>query len=205
MGSPLSCRGNKATIFDRLWGRKCWRWSEEVAEGRRESESTNIVETRIGGKKGKKVPISSKQQKWLATFSFLARRVKLLPDAIPRRPIAGGVGMALKYCSKLVFKSFRKVERITDRITGRAGPVFVGLATILITGCAITFFEVVFPHRFLSPTTPRITTLCGTVWCIYLVYTFCFHVRPFSCRIERVVMRCILVLYGHYRSLWLAF
>ena len=83
--------------------------------------------------------------------------------------------MSLKYCSKLVFRSFRKVERFTDRLTGRAGPVFVGLATILITGCAITFFEVVFPLRFLS-NTPLYESIAGTIWCIYLVYTFSFNV-----------------------------
>lgn len=50
--------------------------------------------------------------------------------------------MSLKFCSAIVFKLFRKFEKAVDRVTGRVGPIFVGLATVLILGCALTFFEV---------------------------------------------------------------
>lgn len=45
-------------------------------------------------------------------------------------------------CSRCVFRSFKRAERGMDRLTGRAGPVFVGLAVILILICAVTFFDV---------------------------------------------------------------
>lgn len=86
--------------------------------------------------------------------------------------------MSLRACSAVVFRSFKRFERFADRITGAAGPVFVALASILILGCAVTFFEVVFPHRFLRPNTSRLETVLGTIWCGYIVYTFCFHVGP---------------------------
>jgi len=44
-----------------------------------------------------------------------------------------------------VFRCFRWVERAGDRITGAAGPYFVGLAIILITLGTLSFFTVVQP------------------------------------------------------------
>lgn len=100
-------------------------------------------------------------------------------------------------CSRCVFLSFKRAERGMDRLTGRAGPIFVGLAVVLILVCAVTFFDVhplhparelsspapsqvVYPHRFLAPTTSYPVFILGTLWCVYIVYMFTYHVR-FSC------------------------
>lgn len=48
----------------------------------------------------------------------------------------------LNFCSRFVFKSFKKFERLADKITGKAGPFFIALALILIVTCAFTFFDV---------------------------------------------------------------
>ncbi|KAJ4488347.1 DHHC palmitoyltransferase-domain-containing protein [Lentinula aciculospora] len=57
------------------------------------------------------------------------------------------------FCSKTVFSCFKTLERLGDRITGAAGPFFVGLAIILISAGTICFFDVVMPslaYRWLS-------------------------------------------------------
>ncbi|KAJ3778627.1 DHHC palmitoyltransferase-domain-containing protein [Lentinula raphanica] len=57
------------------------------------------------------------------------------------------------FCSKTVFRCFKTLERLGDRITGAAGPFFVGLAVILISAGTICFFDVVMPslpYRWLS-------------------------------------------------------
>ena len=42
-------------------------------------------------------------------------------------------------CTRLVFRCFKKLERLGDRLTGAAGPVFVALAVILISVGAFCF------------------------------------------------------------------
>ncbi|KAJ8084617.1 hypothetical protein PM082_003391 [Marasmius tenuissimus] len=49
------------------------------------------------------------------------------------------------FCSKAVFRCFKALERFGDRITGAAGPYFVGFAIILISTGTICFFDVVMP------------------------------------------------------------
>lgn len=44
-------------------------------------------------------------------------------------------------CARCVFRCFKWVERAGDRITGAAGPYFVGLAVILISLGALGFCE----------------------------------------------------------------
>ncbi|GAA98764.1 uncharacterized protein L969DRAFT_49717 [Mixia osmundae IAM 14324] len=58
---------------------------------------------------------------------------------------------------------------------GRAGPLFVALAAILISICAFTFFEVVFPRIFWQPEHSALRSSFGIFWCCYIVYAFCFH------------------------------
>ncbi|KAF8869537.1 DHHC palmitoyltransferase-domain-containing protein [Mucidula mucida] len=48
-------------------------------------------------------------------------------------------------CSRTVFRCFKALERLGDRITGAAGPYFVGLAVLLISTGAICFFDVIMP------------------------------------------------------------
>ncbi|KIK54035.1 hypothetical protein GYMLUDRAFT_177969 [Collybiopsis luxurians FD-317 M1] len=48
-------------------------------------------------------------------------------------------------CSKTVFRCFKALERLGDRVTGAAGPYFVGFAIILMSGGTICFFDVVMP------------------------------------------------------------
>ncbi|KAJ7198275.1 DHHC palmitoyltransferase-domain-containing protein, partial [Mycena pura] len=48
-------------------------------------------------------------------------------------------------CSRVVFRCFRTLERLGDRITGAAGPFFVTFAVILIGLGTICFFDVIMP------------------------------------------------------------
>ncbi|KZT00941.1 zf-DHHC-domain-containing protein [Laetiporus sulphureus 93-53] len=48
-------------------------------------------------------------------------------------------------CARQVFRCFRRLERIADRITGAAGPLFVTLGVILLSSGAFCFFEVIQP------------------------------------------------------------
>ncbi|KAI9574042.1 DHHC palmitoyltransferase-domain-containing protein [Boletus coccyginus] len=48
-------------------------------------------------------------------------------------------------CTRHVFRCFKWMERAGDRITGAAGPYFVGLAVILISLGTLSFFTVVQP------------------------------------------------------------
>ncbi|GLB40770.1 putative DHHC palmitoyltransferase family protein [Lyophyllum shimeji] len=51
----------------------------------------------------------------------------------------------LTSCSRTVFRCFKALERAGDRLTGAAGPFFVGLAVVLISTGAICFFDVIAP------------------------------------------------------------
>ena len=64
---------------------------------------------------------------------------------------------------------------VLSRLTHQAGPFFVLIAATLLPICFVTFFEVVFPHRFLQPDTWFLTTLFGLLWCLYIVYSITFH------------------------------
>ncbi|GJE89925.1 hypothetical protein PsYK624_060370 [Phanerochaete sordida] len=48
-------------------------------------------------------------------------------------------------CAKQVFRCFKWLERAGDALTGAAGPLFVGLAWILLSVGAVCFFEVILP------------------------------------------------------------
>ncbi|KAI0787365.1 DHHC palmitoyltransferase-domain-containing protein [Fomes fomentarius] len=48
-------------------------------------------------------------------------------------------------CTRTVFRCFKWLERVGDRITGAAGPFFVAFAVILLTVGTLCFFEVVQP------------------------------------------------------------
>ncbi|KZT67918.1 zf-DHHC-domain-containing protein [Daedalea quercina L-15889] len=48
-------------------------------------------------------------------------------------------------CARQVFLCFRAIERVGDKITGAAGPVFVTLGVVLLSIGAACFFEVVRP------------------------------------------------------------
>jgi len=83
--------------------------------------------------------------------------------------------MSLRAGARAVHSCFRRVERCADKATGAAGPFFVLIAATLLPICFVTFFEVVFPHRFLQPDTWFLTTLFGLLWCLYIVYSITFH------------------------------
>ncbi|KII85268.1 hypothetical protein PLICRDRAFT_45462 [Plicaturopsis crispa FD-325 SS-3] len=62
--------------------------------------------------------------------------------------------------SRAVFKCFKWLERQGDRITGAAGPYFVGGAVILICMGVVCFFDVILPSlRFLPVTAPACTLI----------------------------------------------
>ncbi|KAJ7500311.1 DHHC palmitoyltransferase-domain-containing protein [Mycena galericulata] len=48
-------------------------------------------------------------------------------------------------CSRAVFRCFKTLERLGDRLTGAAGPFFVAFAVILIGLGTVCFFDVVMP------------------------------------------------------------
>ncbi|KAJ7625220.1 zf-DHHC-domain-containing protein [Mycena rosella] len=48
-------------------------------------------------------------------------------------------------CSRTVFRCFKALERLGDRITGAAGPYFVAFAVILISLGVVCFFDVIMP------------------------------------------------------------
>ncbi|KAJ7587347.1 DHHC palmitoyltransferase-domain-containing protein, partial [Mycena floridula] len=49
-------------------------------------------------------------------------------------------------CSRTVFRCFKTLERWGDRLTGAAGPFFVGMAIVLIGTGTISFFDIIMPH-----------------------------------------------------------
>ncbi|KAF8217400.1 zf-DHHC-domain-containing protein [Mycena galopus ATCC 62051] len=49
-------------------------------------------------------------------------------------------------CSRMVFKCFKTLEKLGDRITGAAGPFFVAFAVILIGLGTVCFFDVIMPN-----------------------------------------------------------
>ncbi|KAH7884266.1 DHHC palmitoyltransferase-domain-containing protein [Phlebopus sp. FC_14] len=76
-------------------------------------------------------------------------------------------------CARQVFRCFKWLERAGDRITGAAGPYFVGLAVILISLGVISFFTVVQPslaHPWLS-TPPCLLIALNLVMHYYYVCT----------------------------------
>ncbi|KAJ7679345.1 DHHC palmitoyltransferase-domain-containing protein [Mycena polygramma] len=48
-------------------------------------------------------------------------------------------------CSRVVFRCFKTLERLADRITGAAGPFFVAFAVILIGLGVVSFFDIIMP------------------------------------------------------------
>ncbi|GAA5976179.1 hypothetical protein JCM10908_005409 [Rhodotorula pacifica] len=69
----------------------------------------------------------------------------------------------------------RAVSRRVDRATKALGPLFVGIAVVLIGTSAFAYFEAVFPERFLRNDTPWWSTALGAAWSCYLVLMFSFH------------------------------
>ncbi|ESK92143.1 vacuole protein [Moniliophthora roreri MCA 2997] len=62
-------------------------------------------------------------------------------------------------CSKAVFRCFKALERLGDRITGAAGPYFVGFAVVLLSTGLICFFDVIMPNLPYSLVTTPICIL----------------------------------------------
>jgi hypothetical protein len=56
-----------------------------------------------------------------------------------RRRVALSDTVAAMFCSDTVFSCFKAIERFADRVTGAAGPFFVGLAVVLISSSVIAF------------------------------------------------------------------
>ncbi|KDN52919.1 hypothetical protein K437DRAFT_219769 [Tilletiaria anomala UBC 951] len=65
----------------------------------------------------------------------------------------------MRYCARIVHRSFRRVEHAADWLTGRAGPVFVLLCTALVSIGAWSFFTTMFcTLATLPPTYARLTS-----------------------------------------------
>jgi len=61
------------------------------------------------------------------------------------------------FCAQKVFRCFKWLERLGDRVTGAAGPVFVALAVILLSIGVVCFFDVIEPTL---PVRWLITPIC---------------------------------------------
>ncbi|BGP38635.1 hypothetical protein JCM10450v2_002585 [Rhodotorula kratochvilovae] len=85
----------------------------------------------------------------------------------------------LNGASRRVNRGFRAFERFVSRRVDRATrvlqPVFLGLALLLISLCAFTFFEAVYPEVFLASEVGTLRWAAGTAWCGYLVMMLLFH------------------------------
>ncbi|KIJ52373.1 hypothetical protein M422DRAFT_25993 [Sphaerobolus stellatus SS14] len=51
----------------------------------------------------------------------------------------------MAYCTRVVFRCFKCLERAADRITGAAGPFFITIAYVLLSIGTFAFFEIVAP------------------------------------------------------------
>ncbi|KIL64061.1 hypothetical protein M378DRAFT_78934 [Amanita muscaria Koide BX008] len=79
-------------------------------------------------------------------------------------------------CARTVFRCFRAVEHFADRLTGAAGPYFVGLAVVLITAGALCFFTVILPSLPFSLLTVPICFLIAAN--LYLHYLWVCTMPP---------------------------
>lgn len=71
-------------------------------------------------------------------------------------------------CARRVFRCFRRLESLADRITGAAGPWFVALAIILISLGTLSFFTIVRPTLpFPWLTTPACTLVALNMFMHY--------------------------------------
>lgn len=90
------------------------------------------------------------------------------------------------FITRWVFRCFKCIERSADRVTGAVGPLFIGIAVVLISMGIFTFFDVIAPElplRILS--TPicaliAFNTLANYYWAITVPPGFADDDFPFS-------------------------
>ncbi|KAK0469401.1 DHHC palmitoyltransferase-domain-containing protein [Desarmillaria tabescens] len=71
-------------------------------------------------------------------------------------------------CSRTVFRCFKTLERLGDRVTGAAGPLFVALAVILMSIGTVAFFDVISPSLPLPLLTiPPCVLVAVNMWTHY--------------------------------------
>lgn len=107
----------------------------------------------------------------------------------------------LNCVSSRVFRAFKAVEKSADRLSesfhplhcplshpadplgpgpaGRVGPVFVAMAIVFISCCAVTFYDVVWTTEFLQSDS-WLYFLYGTLVSCYLVLMFSYHCERHS-------------------------
>ncbi|KAF8150156.1 DHHC palmitoyltransferase-domain-containing protein [Crassisporium funariophilum] len=79
-------------------------------------------------------------------------------------------------CAKQVFRCFKTLERWGNKITGAAGPYFVGLAVILITLGTVCFFDVIAPSLSFRIITIPICIVIALN--LHMHYYYAITVRP---------------------------
>ncbi|KIM80330.1 hypothetical protein PILCRDRAFT_97949 [Piloderma croceum F 1598] len=62
-------------------------------------------------------------------------------------------------CARYIFRCFKWLERLGDKVTGAAGPFFVGFAVLLLSTGTISFFDVIQPTLSLPLLTTPICSL----------------------------------------------
>lgn len=92
-----------------------------------------------------------------------------------------GSSMLLRRLSSSVFACCKRLERWGDAFIGYTGPVFVGLACLLLAVCVFTYFDVVFRDVFCSSSS--FMFLFGLSLSTYLVYSF-FFLYYMSCTVS---------------------
>ncbi|KAJ7082361.1 DHHC palmitoyltransferase-domain-containing protein [Mycena belliarum] len=71
-------------------------------------------------------------------------------------------------CSRTVFRCFKALERLGDRITGAAGPYFVAFAIALIGLGTVCFFDVIMPSlRYPLLSGPVCVLIAANLWTHY--------------------------------------
>ncbi|KDQ52698.1 hypothetical protein JAAARDRAFT_183961 [Jaapia argillacea MUCL 33604] len=71
-------------------------------------------------------------------------------------------------CARTVFRCFKWLERLGDKVTGAAGPLFIFLAIVLISTGTICFFFVVLPDlSFPLLSWPICTLIASNLWMHY--------------------------------------
>lgn len=77
-----------------------------------------------------------------AAFSlFIVTASSLTQNANEVQKCCQGIPKKTKMCSRAVFRCFGWMERMGDKVTGAAGPVFVTLAIVLISSGVFCFCE----------------------------------------------------------------
>ncbi|KAI7901035.1 uncharacterized protein BX663DRAFT_143318 [Cokeromyces recurvatus] len=70
------------------------------------------------------------------------------------------------------------MAKIVDRAIWNIGPIFIGIAIILLEMCTLAFYLVIFPYNHTWTDTflfNKLYTICTLLFTLYIVYCIHFH------------------------------